>query len=651
MNIEEFRFHHREILALLLLAPFMLWLARYWSRTHQEKLEKFSLRIARKVQLASRIGIAAFTIVLSMSLIVLALARPQGNPEQEEREAESLNIMVLLDVSRSMDATDTYPSRLEKAKRSISSFLGQLAGDRVGVVAFASTAVLVSPLTNDYEVVRAFLTALSSDTIPTQGTDIGGAIKTALAAFQRASGQKEFRSDLSHAIVIFSDGELTSGEVEEGIREAEKAGVPIYSIMIGETKGAPIPVRDREGNLGGFKRDERGNTILSAANPDSLQEIAKKTKGQFFVNSVDDTELKEILAAFRELNRSPTAIQMMKIYSEFFMYPLYLALALLSFAYGGSLLRYSLQRILRIAPLFPLIFVLPQATKAQENKATTDSAATSKPSAEPSILEQAINFFGDRSRRQSGSAQRSFLAGKAGEASKILQELQVDNPESRELAYNLGTSLIKEGKTAEGRKLLEAAAGQKSPMTLDSLGAAARFNNAGSLAEAKEHEAALREYIALVADLSAKEKRSDAEEQILNLARKNIPHLIQKQQEKKSQQEKNQEDPENKKEEDKSGSQSPKESESKNDDKQDSKGQDGEQKKDGKTEEENKEDSKPKDVKFSDRKQFKDNESLSEQDAKKIMEALLQQEKHLQRKFLRQRAGDRQSQPAGGKDW
>ena len=210
-------------------------------------------------------------LISTFVFLLFALTRPQWGYQWEEINQEGVDIIVALDVSRSMLAEDIKPNRLERAKRKISDLLGMLRGDRVGLVAFAGTSFVQCPLTLDYSAVRIFLDAIDTDLIPVQGTDIGEALRKSTKAFRTQENK-------SKAIILITDGEDQTGQAMKAAEEAKKAGVKIFTIGIGKEIGAPLP---NPNMVSGFLKNENGDVIITKLNESILQKISLMTGGSY----------------------------------------------------------------------------------------------------------------------------------------------------------------------------------------------------------------------------------------------------------------------------------------------------------------------------------------------------------------------------------
>ncbi len=201
--------------------------------------------------------------------LILALTRPQWGVRDEQVFDQSREVLIAVDLSRSMLATDLSPTRLDRAKIMIEGLLGPLKGERVGLLLFAGTAYLQSPLSPDYEIIREMIPTLTPDWMPQGGTDYTQMLKVASDAF--ASGQASDRF-----LIILSDGESTTEGWEEEADRLHKQGVKILTLGLGTEAGTVVPGRD-----GGYTKDARGAVVISKLEPRTLQEIAQRTGGLY----------------------------------------------------------------------------------------------------------------------------------------------------------------------------------------------------------------------------------------------------------------------------------------------------------------------------------------------------------------------------------
>lgn len=205
---------------------------------------------------------------LGLALAILALARPQWGRIEEPVFAQSRDIILALDLSRSMLAEDVKPTRLARAKLLVQSLLEKLRGERVGLIVFSGTAFLQAPLSADYEILREFLPALGPEHLPEGGTDYDALLDTATRAFGG--------SDADRFLIILSDGEANDDSWKARLDALKAKNIRVLGLALGTTEGAIIP-----DGAGGFVKDARGAVVLSKREDATLRELSEATNGAY----------------------------------------------------------------------------------------------------------------------------------------------------------------------------------------------------------------------------------------------------------------------------------------------------------------------------------------------------------------------------------
>jgi len=259
-----------------------------------------------------------FTIAIFF--LIVALARPRWNKEVQIVKKEGIDIVVCIDVSKSMDAQDIKPSRIERAKDQISLFIDQLKGDRIAIIAFAGKSFVQCPLTDDYGAAKLFLNLLDTETVASYGTDIGGALNMALDLFKGKEKHK--------VIVMVSDGEDLENNSIEVAEESSKKGAIIYTMGIGSPEGSTIPIKDSSGNIV-YAKDDKGDIIFTRLDINTLSQIAKKGKGRFFPITPQQAEIFEILKNINSIEKKKFDSREFIRYKEQYKYFVVIALILL----------------------------------------------------------------------------------------------------------------------------------------------------------------------------------------------------------------------------------------------------------------------------------------------------------------------------------
>lgn len=287
-----FRFGDATWLGALLLVPTLVALHALTGARRRAALERFGehelvQKLTESVSLAARRWKAALQ-VLAVGFLVVALARPQFGTRVETVRSMGQDIVVAVDLSRSMLAEDVSPSRLERARLAILRLMSRLRGDRIGLVAFAADAFVQSPLTTDYSAAGMFLRAMHPDIMPLQGTDLGAALRISLDAL--AEGTRE-----SRVIVVVTDGEDHESTYEDELERVRAEGVQLHVVGIGSTEGVPIPVYDEQGRRQGFLRDEDGSVVTTRLEERTLQRLAQETGGTYVRAGAGGTAFEDLV--------------------------------------------------------------------------------------------------------------------------------------------------------------------------------------------------------------------------------------------------------------------------------------------------------------------------------------------------------------------
>ena len=260
------RFANPIFLVLSLLVP----VAGLWWTFLRARREKALGALTLKVPTSSVSGLQTACIVVGLFLSLFAASRPQWGKSMEKTVTRARNVVIAIDVSRSMLAEDVRPNRLERAKADVADLIDSLEGDRCALVAFRRTGVAVCPLTTDHGYLRSALERMSPESAPRGETDLGGAIRTALATLDPAA-------DDHNAIILISDGGDLRGEALKNAEAARKRGIPIFTVGIGDPKrGATIPSEDGRGVV---KFD--GKPVTVKLEEAALDAIAKASGGSY----------------------------------------------------------------------------------------------------------------------------------------------------------------------------------------------------------------------------------------------------------------------------------------------------------------------------------------------------------------------------------
>ncbi len=260
--------------------------------------------------------------ILGLSLLIVGLVNPKIGTKLETVKREGVDIVFAVDVSKSMLAEDIAPNRLEKAKRLVSEIINQLASDRIGIIAYAGQAYPQLPITTDYGAAKMFLQSMNTDMLTSQGTAIDQAIEL-------ASTYYDDEEQTNRVLFIISDGEDHSeGSTIDAVEEAVDAGIRIYTIGVGQKKGAPIPIK-RNGILESLKKDNQGETVITRLNEDILVDIANEGNGQYIDGSNTDAAVELIKEELLQMDKKEFEAKQFAEYKDQFQWFIGAALLLL----------------------------------------------------------------------------------------------------------------------------------------------------------------------------------------------------------------------------------------------------------------------------------------------------------------------------------
>jgi Ca-activated chloride channel family protein len=235
-------------------------------------------------------------LLLGFAAMIFALVNPKMGIELETVKREGVDLVFAVDVSKSMLAEDIAPNRLEKAKRLVSETINKLSGDRVGIIAYAASAIPQLPITTDYESAKIFLQALNTDMLSSQGTAIAEAIDLSNNYF-------DDENQTNRVLVILSDGEDHETGAQMAATKASNAGITIFTIALGTEKGDVIPLKQK-GVTSSFKKDADGEVVITKMNQDILREVAETTGGLFMIGDHTNEVVSAIANRLLEMDKA-----------------------------------------------------------------------------------------------------------------------------------------------------------------------------------------------------------------------------------------------------------------------------------------------------------------------------------------------------------
>ncbi|RKE98657.1 VWA domain-containing protein [Ichthyenterobacterium magnum] len=247
---------------------------QFWKYRIQKRFaNKVSLNKLSPNQSLFKSILKVIVLCLAFACIAIALVNPKIGTKLETVKREGVDIVFAVDVSKSMLAEDIAPNRLEKSKQLVTQIINNLASDRVGIIAYAGKAFPQLPITTDYASAKMFLQNMNTDMLSSQGTAISEAIELAKTYFDN-------EEQTNRVLIIISDGEDHGQAATSVAEEAEAEGIRIFTIGVGNIKGGPIPIK-RNGIVLNYKKDNKGETVITRLNEDTLKDIAKEADGSY----------------------------------------------------------------------------------------------------------------------------------------------------------------------------------------------------------------------------------------------------------------------------------------------------------------------------------------------------------------------------------
>jgi Ca-activated chloride channel family protein len=320
-----YELEEHKYLYLLLLLPLMAFLflyVQYWKRKKQREFGDLVLVAKLSPEKSQFKSILKFVVlVLALASLIMALVNPKMGTKMETIKREGIDIVFAVDVSKSMLAEDVAPSRLEKSKQLVSQIINQLGNDRIGIVAYAGSAFPVLPITTDYGVAKMFLQSMNTNMVSSQGTSLDEAINLSGTFFDKSN-------KTSKLVILISDGEDHSEGAEDAAAEATKMGMKIITIGVGTPKGGPIPLK-QNGVVQSFKRDQNNEVVITKLNAESLESIAKATKGMYINGNQTKAVLEKIKKALDTIQKTEFEATQMANYQSQFQWFIGLAILLL----------------------------------------------------------------------------------------------------------------------------------------------------------------------------------------------------------------------------------------------------------------------------------------------------------------------------------
>jgi Ca-activated chloride channel family protein len=415
-----FHFQHVEYLLALAAIPFMVlsyFLIIRWKKKIVRKIGEPQLVKQLVREYSPRLFTFKFVlIVISFALCALAVAglvKPEGS---QKINRTGIDVMIALDVSNSMLADDVKPNRLERAKQIVSKIIDRLSDNRIGIVIFAGRAYVQMPMTTDHSAAKMYLSAISPDDIPAQGTVISQALKTSYAAF--AVKEKKYRS-----IILITDGEDHDEEAIKITRQLAEDGIMVNTVGIGSPQGAPI----KDNKTNDYKRDENGAIVISRLNEEVLKSIAQNGNGLYQLFNTADLVASNIQKQLSGLGQTTLTDTAFAVYKNYFWYFLIAALLILT-----------------------IEFLIPEKKKFTHQTTKKSSAVVGV-----MLLLFNVSFAQQGVNKAIKNGNEAYKKDQFETAATSYQKALNKAPDNNIALYNLGNALYKTDKPEDAVKLYE----------------------------------------------------------------------------------------------------------------------------------------------------------------------------------------------------
>jgi tetratricopeptide (TPR) repeat protein len=417
------QFQYIPLLALLVLIPVMIAMYVNAGKKKKDSIKKIGdpeLVAQLSGQYNSRSFLKKFMLVAaSMLMLILALANLRLPSGSEKINRTGIDVMIALDVSKSMLAQDISPTRLDRAKQLLGRLIDRLNNNRIGIVIFAGKAYLQMPLTGDLAAAKMYLSSAGTESVPTQGTVIGDALKACYASFN--SKEKKYK-----AVILISDGEDHDENAGKVAQQMAAEGVVINTIGIGSVSGAPI----MDAATGQMKTDPEGNTVISKLNEEELRNVAKEGNGSYQLYTTTEEVVAKLAAQLATMDQRAVTEDSLVNYKTFFQIFLGLAFLLLIIELFTSEMKKKKPDRLKAAVAAAFLLSACQPVFAQTEK---------------TIIKKGNTAY----KKQDYPA-----------AEKAYQEAVIKSPGNATAQYNLGNALYKSDKKQEAVAAYEKSAAQ-----------------------------------------------------------------------------------------------------------------------------------------------------------------------------------------------
>lgn len=289
----------------------------------------YGLYLARIIKISRSLNTPYSTVFIKLFLrsavlilLIVSILGPTFGDSKREIKSVGKDIMFCVDLSKSMDAFDVQPTRLEKIKFEMKKIVSAFSSDRVGVIIFSSEAFMQCPLTYDQNALNLFIETMNTNLVPASGTDFSPPLKMALSKLDDQEGPSDQQK--SKVIILISDGEDFGEETESIIKEVDDRDIKLFTLGVGTEEGSQI------GTAKGYKTDRQGNTVVSKLNPASLKNLASKTDGQYFEINESRNDVNKLINSINKIEGQVRDARLVDVSANRYFYFLLAALILLA---------------------------------------------------------------------------------------------------------------------------------------------------------------------------------------------------------------------------------------------------------------------------------------------------------------------------------
>lgn len=281
------------------------------------------IRIARQLNTPfSSVFFKLFLRTALFALLIFALLGPSFGDSKKEVKSVGKDIMICVDLSKSMDAFDIQPTRLEKVKFELKKIVSAFNSDRIGLIIFSSEAFMQCPLTYDQNALNLFIETMNTGLVPPSGTDFGPALELAMKKIE-SDDEASVRQPKSKVLILISDGEDFGENTQEIARQIENKGIALFTLGVGTEEGGRIQLN------GGYKKDRQGNIVVSKLNSRSLRSLANLTGGQYFEINGSRNDVARLISTIGEIEGEFREARFVDVTANRYFYFLGLAVILL----------------------------------------------------------------------------------------------------------------------------------------------------------------------------------------------------------------------------------------------------------------------------------------------------------------------------------